>query len=95
MTRQQVITLFIGLLFCFCLFGKQVAQDYDLMLELPNVQSVVAENTGADDLMDSGDDVLIVPFVFFAAFLFLVVPVFASLGYSQPVIPSPQRPPRY
>lgn len=95
MTRQQVITLFIGLLFCFCLFGKQVAQNYDLIVELPSVQDVVAEDASADDLMDSGDDVLMVPFVFLAAFFFLVAPVFASMRYSQPVIPSPQKPPRY
>ena len=95
MTRQQVITLFIGLLFCFCLFGKQVAQDFDLIAEPPSVQDVVAENAGADDFIDSGDDFLMLPFTFFAAFFFLLVPVFASLRYSQPVIPSPQRPPRY
>lgn len=95
MVRQKIIALIFGLLMCFCLFGKQVAQDYDLMLELPGVQSVIAEDASADDLMDSGDDVLTLPFVFLAAFFFLVVPVFASLGYSQPIIPSPQRPPRY
>lgn len=93
MTRQQVITLFFGILICFCLFGKQVAQDYDLTIDLPSVQDVVAEDAGVDDLIDSGDDLLVMPFVFVAAFFFLVVPVFASLRYSQPVIPSPQRPP--
>jgi len=93
MTRQQVITLFVGFLICFCLFGKQLAQDYDLMLDSPGVQSVVAENASADDLIDSGDDVLMVPFVFAAALFFLIFPVFTSLRYSQPLIPSPKRPP--
>ena len=92
MTRQ-LTTLCVGLLLCFCLIGKQVMQDYDLMVESPSVQSVVAEDVDPDDVMDSGDDLLIVPFAFIAACLFVVLSVFASPRYSQPVIPSPQRPP--
>jgi hypothetical protein len=93
MTRQQVITLFFGFLICFCLFGKQVAQDYDLTIDLPSVQDVVAEDAGADDLIDLGDDLLVIPIVFVAPFFFFLVPFFISLRYLQPVIPLPQRPP--
>lgn len=73
--------------------GKQVAQDVNLVADLPMVQDVVAENADADELVDSGDYWLLMPFVFVSTFLFFVIPVVTYLRYPQPVISSPQRPP--
>ena len=93
MTRHQGIILIVGFLLCFCLLGKQVVQDYDLTIAPPVAQNVIAENVDPDNFLDPGDDFLIMPFVLMAAFLFVIVPVFFSTRYSQPVVPSPQRPP--
>lgn len=93
MTRQQFIVLVVGFLFCFCLLGKQAALDVNLVADLPSIQDVVDENADSDELLDSGDHWLLMPFVFVATLLFFVVPVVTSLRYSQPIISSPQRPP--
>ncbi len=93
MTRQQSIIFILGFFLCFCLLGKQVVQDSDLLIDPPVLQSVVIEDLDSDKVLDVGDDVLVMPFLLSATCLFVILPIFFSAKYCQPFAPSPQRPP--
>lgn len=93
MTRQQFITIFVGLLFCFCLLSKQAVQNYDDAFGLPSVQDVVAEAADSDDFVDAIDSLIPAPFIFIATFVFVFAPIFSTPRYVQPLVRSPQRPP--
>jgi hypothetical protein len=95
MTRQNVIFLILGFLLCFCLLGKQVGPDYDLMDEPTVAQNMVIEDLDSDKILDVGDDVLVMSFFLSVGFLFRVLPIFLSAKYRQPFASSPQRPPRH
>ena len=95
MTRRNFIHLLLGLMFCLCFFSKQAAPNFDLVIEPASIQAVVAENADVDDVVESADDLILLPFLFAAAFIFFVVPSYAIPRYSQPLVPTPQRPPSF
>lgn len=93
MSRRPIFVLLFGLLFCFCLFAKQASQSYDFITEPLSVQDVVVENSGTDEFVDSGDDLLPFPYVFVVTFIFVLVFASPLRKYAQPPIRSLQRPP--
>ena len=95
MTRRNFIHLLLGLMFCLCFFSKQVAPNFDLVIEPVSIQTVVAENADVDDVVESTDDLILLPFLFAVTFLFFIIPVYARPRYSQPLVPTPQRPPSF
>ena len=93
MTGQQFITIFVGLLFCFCLLSKQAVQNYDDAFDLPSVQDVLTEAAYSDDFVDAIDSLIPASYVFIATFMFVLAPIFSTPRYVQPLVRSPQRPP--
>ena len=64
------------------------------MLDIPALQDVVAEELDIDD-MDVGDELIPSPVLVALPLLFIVLPIVFSRRYSQPIIPTPKRPPTF
>jgi hypothetical protein len=95
MTLKNIVTIFIGLMFCFCLLSKQSLQSYHVSLEMPSVHDVVAEEADVNDVLDASDQWMIFPVAVVLPVLFLIFPVFYSRYYSSPIISTPKRPPSF
>ena len=94
MTVKNITTILLGLMLCFCLLSKQTAQTSHIVLDIPALQDVVAEELGIDD-MDVGDELIPSPVLVALPLLFIVLPIVFSRRYSQPIIPTPKRPPTF
>ena len=89
MTVKNITMILLGLMFCFCLLSKQTAQTPQAIFDIPVIQDVVAE----DFDIDIGNDFIPNPTLIGLSVLFFVLPITFFRRYSQPIIPSPQRPP--
>ena len=89
MSVKNITMILLGLMFCFCLLSKQTAQTPQAVFDIPVIQDVVAE----DFDIDIGGDFIPSPTLFGFSVLFFVLPITFFRRYSQPIIPTPQRPP--
>lgn len=92
MTLKNITTILLGLMLCFCLLSKQTTQTSHIVFDIPVMQDIVAEALDVDD-MDVGDELIANPVLVVLPLLFIVLPIVFTRRYSQPIIPTPKRPP--
>ena len=92
MILRNITTILLGLMLCFCLLSKQTMQTSHVVYDIPVMQDVVAEALDVDD-MDVGDEFIANPVLVVLPLLFIVLPIVFARRYSQPIIPTPKRPP--
>lgn len=92
MTLKNITTILLGLMLCFCLLSKQTTQTSHIVFDVPAVQDLVAEELDVDD-MGLGDDAIVSPSLVALPLLLIVLPIIFARRYSQPIIPTPKRPP--
>lgn len=91
MVLKKITMILLGLMFCFCLLSKQSMQTSHTVLDIPVIQDVVAEEFD----MDTANDFIPSSVLVKLSFLFLFLPISFFRSYSQPIIPTPQRPPSF
>jgi hypothetical protein len=79
---------------CFCLLSKQTVQTAHIAFDIPVLQDAVAEDINVDD-MDVSDDVILSTAVLCFPLFFIVLAIIFARRYSQPIIPTPKRPPSF
>ena len=92
MILKNITTILLGLMLCVCLLSKQTTQTSHIVFDIPVMQDVAAEGLDVDD-MDVGDEFIANSLFVALPLLFIVLPIVFARRYSQPIIPTPKRPP--
>lgn len=95
MTLKYFTTLIIGLMFCFCLLGKQVNHSSPEFMDGFSIQDVVPESSNHDDSSDINDDGILTLLIPFFSLLLAILPTSIVRLYSQPPLIAPKRPPSF
>ena len=95
MILRNITTILLGLMVCFCLLSKQTTQTSHIIFDVPIMQDVVAEALDVDDMddMDVSDEFIASPVLVVLPLLFIVLPIVFARRSSQPILPTPKRPP--
>ena len=92
MTFKNITTILLGLMLCFFLLSKQTAQTSHIVFDGPSLQDVFAEEADIYDA-DIADEVILSPALGLLPILSIVLSIAFTLRYTQPIIPTPKRPP--
>ena len=79
-------------MFFFCLLSKQTEQATHVVFDTLSHQVLVAEAIDVND-MDVGDEVIPSPALVAIPFILTAILILFTHLYSQPIVPTPQRPP--
>ena len=94
MMIKKITAILFSLMLCFCLLSKQTVQTAHIAFDIPVLQDAVAEDLNLDD-MDVNDEVILSTTIFGLPLFFIVLAIVFVRRYSQPIIPTPKRPPSF